>query len=317
MQNQLPASNDSFQTRRIWHGAPHCAFTDLVFFGGRWLCCFRESDSHALGRLGIIRIIESSDGEEWKSSHVFSDSAYDLRDPHFSLPGDGRLMLNMAGRTQVDGEYVDLQSFASFSRDGAEWSDPTAMACDGYWIWQLRWHEGIAYSWARKVVEGLPYAFFRSPDGIRWEPLVQLDGGSETALSFLPDGQLLAFRRHREAALLALSAPPFREWDWQSTGRWAGGPNLFPLSDGRILAGCRFHRADAPREERSYFSLALVDLERRTLRLVIDFPVAQDCGYPGIFEKGSELWVSHYSGTKTDSAIHLSRIPVTAFKGGT
>lgn len=304
-------SNPLVSTRRIWQGAPHCAFTDLVFFAGRWLCCFRESDSHALGILGVIRVLESRDGEDWQSAYVFTDPGYDLRDPHFSEPGDGRLMINFTGRTQVNGVYEDVQSFGAFSSDGITWSQPAALEADGYWIWQIRWQEGIAYSWARKIVEGLPYGFFRSSDGIVWEQIISLEGGNETALTLLPDGRMLAFRRRNDAEI-GVSAPPFENWEWHPQGRYAGGPNLLKLADGRIVAGCRYHRPNTPREEKSYFALSLLDVENLSLQSVVEFQGGQDCGYPGMVEKDGELWVSHYAGSKTDSAIFLSQVPLSA-----
>ena len=100
--------NPILETRKIWEGAPHCAFTDLAYHSGQWLCCFRESDSHALGRLGTIRVLKSTDGQCWTSAFVFSDPALDLRDPHFSQPGDGRLVLNFTGRQQAGGEYLGI-----------------------------------------------------------------------------------------------------------------------------------------------------------------------------------------------------------------
>ncbi len=305
-------STPPVHTRRIWQGAPHCAFTDLVLFEGRWLCCFRESDAHALGRLGVIRILESRDGEAWQSAHVFADPGYDLRDPHFSQPGDGRLMMNFTGRTQVNGLYEDVLSFAAFSRDGVAWSDAVPIEADGYWIWQVRWHEGTAYSWARKIVEGLPYGFFRSADGIHWERLIAMDGGNETAITVLPDGRLMAFRRRNDAEV-GISSAPFLDWEWTPQGRYAGGPGLLVLSSGRVLAGCRYHRPNMPREEKSYFALSLVDLDQLSLLPVIDFQGGRDCGYPGMVEHGGEIWVSHYAGSKTESAIYLSRVPTRLF----
>lgn len=306
-------SEQPVNTRRIWGDGAHCAFTDLVFFDGRWLCCFRESDSHALGILGIIRVIESQDGEDWHSVHVFSDSGFDLRDPHFSRPSDDRLMINFTGRTQVDGRYEDVLSFASFLSADNAWDAPVAMESDGYWIWQIRWHEGVAYTWARKIIEGLPYRFLRSKDGIHWEKLVQLDGGNETSITFLADGRLLAFRRRADAEI-GISSFPYLDWQWHSQQQFVGGPNLLVLSSGEVIAGCRLHRPGVPQEERSYFVINVVDVEKLTFQPVMEFAGGQDCGYPGLVENGGEIWVSHYAGSKTQSAIYLSRVPISAFK---
>jgi hypothetical protein len=305
------ANSPSLQTQKIWDAAPHCAFTDLIFHAGQWLCCFRESDSHALGQLGCIRVLKSPDGTNWTSAHLFSDPAFDLRDPHFSFPGNGRLMLNFSGRQQADGQYLAMESFATFSDDGITWCPPITMAVEGFWVWQVRWHEGLAYTWARKIVEGLPYALFRSSDGIHWDPVVRLASGNETALAVLDDGRILALRRKVDA-MLGISSPPYQTWKWQPIGRFAGGPSLLILADGRIIAGCRYQDPALPEDQNSYFALSLVDAERLTIHPIITFPGGQDCGYPGMVEKDSTLWVSHYSGTKSKAAIYLTKIPINS-----
>ena len=304
--------NPILETRKIWEGAPHCAFTDLAYHSGQWLCCFRESDSHALGRLGTIRVLKSTDGQCWTSAFVFSDPALDLRDPHFSQPGDARLVLNFTGRQQADGKYLGIQSFVTFSADGNAWDPPIAMSTDGYWVWQIRWHAGLAYTWSRKIVEGLPYAFFRSADAIHWEPTIRLESGNETALAVLNDGRLLALRRKNDA-MLGISSPPYQTWEWNQLGRFVGGPNLMVLSDGRVIAGCRYHHPDLPEDQKSYFALSIVSTDQLSMQPVITFPGGQDCGYPGMVEKDSILWVSHYSGTKHDAAIYLTQIPISLF----
>lgn len=50
------------EVRKIWDQATHSAFTDLIRFQDRWLCCFREATTHA-SKDGTIRIIESADGD--------------------------------------------------------------------------------------------------------------------------------------------------------------------------------------------------------------------------------------------------------------
>jgi len=56
------AEPELIEVRKIWDQATHSAFTDLIRFQGRWLCCFREATTHA-SKDGTIRIIESADGD--------------------------------------------------------------------------------------------------------------------------------------------------------------------------------------------------------------------------------------------------------------
>ena len=74
----------------------HNAFTDLIRFRGKWLCCFREATDHASND-GTIRIIASSDGERWSSVGHLTEKGTDLRDPKLSINPQKRLVLIMGG----------------------------------------------------------------------------------------------------------------------------------------------------------------------------------------------------------------------------
>ncbi|MGA1238945.1 MAG: Gfo/Idh/MocA family protein, partial [Limisphaerales bacterium] len=50
------------RSRKIWDGAPHNAFTDLVRHGGRFYCVFREGEGH-VSPGGAVRVLASEDGE--------------------------------------------------------------------------------------------------------------------------------------------------------------------------------------------------------------------------------------------------------------
>lgn len=67
----------------IWNQAPYNAFTDLIFFQDKFFCCFRESNSHAGGESGKIRILVSLDALHWESVALLSEAGHDLRDPKF------------------------------------------------------------------------------------------------------------------------------------------------------------------------------------------------------------------------------------------
>src|SRR4051812_523586 len=59
------------ECRRIWDAAPHNAFTDLVRFKDRWVCVFREGDTHVAPD-GKLRVIESADGKQWAPAALVS-----------------------------------------------------------------------------------------------------------------------------------------------------------------------------------------------------------------------------------------------------
>ena len=78
--------------QKIWDKATHNAFTDLVRFNGKWLCTFREAESHESWSNGIIRIIASDDCDSWESCGEIVEYGVDLRDPKLSVMPNGRLM---------------------------------------------------------------------------------------------------------------------------------------------------------------------------------------------------------------------------------
>ena len=89
--------------KKIWDGAPHNAFTDLIYHQGEWFCAFREADYHSdrptnkapgrekAGRHGEVRVIVSSDGDQWESAGLVAEQGFDLRDPKLSVMPDGRI----------------------------------------------------------------------------------------------------------------------------------------------------------------------------------------------------------------------------------
>ena len=82
---ETPNSNESLgapqivDVQRIWDKAPHNAFTDLIRFNDQWFCVFREGKGH-VSPDGALRIIHSSDGQDWKSAALITMEDGDLRD---------------------------------------------------------------------------------------------------------------------------------------------------------------------------------------------------------------------------------------------
>src|SRR6478736_10074439 len=114
------AEPELLSVRKIWDQGGHNAFTDLIRFQDKWFCSFREADGH-VGGDGKLRILESPDGETWKSAALLAETGIDLRDPKLSITPDGRLMVVAGG--SVYGGTKKLQGGqprVSFSKDGHE-----------------------------------------------------------------------------------------------------------------------------------------------------------------------------------------------------
>src|SRR5215212_10213077 len=70
--------------KKIGDQAPHCAFTDLAFWKGQFVCAFREGRAHVASD-GRIRVLTSPDGERWSPSAVLTLEGFDLRDAGLSV----------------------------------------------------------------------------------------------------------------------------------------------------------------------------------------------------------------------------------------
>jgi hypothetical protein len=91
-----PAADPSLNIEsvtKIWGEALHCAFTDLTYWKGQFICAFREGRAH-VATDGKIRILASKDGESWSPAALVQLDGFDLRDAGLSVTPDGRLMLN-------------------------------------------------------------------------------------------------------------------------------------------------------------------------------------------------------------------------------
>lgn len=305
---------------RIWDAAPHCAFPDLVVFGGRVLLACREGSEH-VSRLGAVRVLTPADGSgaSWRSLARLEVADHDLRDPSFSVTPDGRLMLLAGiGWRAADGESTrdGTGTVASFSADGEHWSAPEVVVPPGRWVWRAAWHAGTAFGFAygggRGEREGeLVVALMCSADGRRWrthvEELLVEAKPSEVALRFAPDGTAWALgRRDGEpnTALLGRSRAPFLEWEWRALDRHLGGPCfLLPSDGGGALAAGRLLDGD----EESTWLLAL-DLEHATLEPLLELPSGGDTSYPGMLWRDDVLWLGYYSSHEEATSVNLARV---------
>ena len=120
--------------RRIWDGAPHNAFTDLVRHRGKFVCVFREGKEH-VSLDGAIRVIGSADGRDWNSLARITLAVPISVIPRFSITPDGRFMIvAAAARNRKPSGEADHQSMVWFSRDARDWGNGQAVADRDFWL---------------------------------------------------------------------------------------------------------------------------------------------------------------------------------------
>ncbi|MEO6808803.1 MAG: sialidase family protein [Isosphaeraceae bacterium] len=312
------AEPELVSVKKIWDQGKHNAFTDLIRWHDTWYCTFRESDAH-VGGDGGLRLLESADGETWKSAAYITEKGVDLRDPKLSITPDGRLMI-VAGGSLYEGTKTlkGRQPRVMFSTDGHKWTDPKPVLTDGEWLWRVTWHGGTAYgvSYGATPPKGKDdksqpnwtLKLFSSTDGVKYDLVKTFDipgRPNETTLRFLPDGEMIALVR-REAdsklAWIGRSKAPYKDWTWTETKHQVGGPNFIQLPDGALWA-----------VGRSYPGGAKTVVARMTLdsyEPVLTLPSGGDTSYAGLAWHDGLLWISYYSSHEGKTSIYLAKVKV-------
>ncbi|MGB2806215.1 MAG: hypothetical protein WBC22_00625, partial [Sedimentisphaerales bacterium] len=314
----VPVTVELVEVAKIWDGAPHSAFTDLARWNERFYCAFREGRGH-VSTDGRIRIIQSKDGSVWESAAFVALEGYDLRDAHLSVTPDGRLMLlgGVAPRKQ-DNQSAPTGTFASFSKDGRDWTKPQIVVEPGRWLWCVTWHKGKAYGVSYAAGERMPYLeLLVSENGTKYEcHVAKLFGEgypTEVTLRFDTDDTCYALvrrdRRGNEAssALLGVSEPDYKKWRWHDLGavfNGFGGPNFIRIPGGHWIGAGRMHDGGV------HTALTYVDVKNGKMTRLLKLPSGRDTSYPGLVWHEGMLYVSYYSGHEGKTSIYLAKLKV-------
>lgn len=292
------------------------AFTDLVFFDAQFFLVYRESDKHAYGRNGIIKIYSSLDGKEWKFIKEFSVDGADLRDPKFSVNGN-KLSVYLHGSVWLNGGVIEFKDFISeWNKLG--WKDPQPVLLDNKkigtakikgneaWPWRVTWYKDVAYTFGYNT-NGI-FDLYESKDGINFvnkggyfEKIGAIP--SESTIRVNKNGDFYCLVRRNEGPSVLLKSTNKGE-KWETIGEIPivsiGGPNFVFYKNGLILSG-----RDNGKAIVGYFNFS-----NNVYHKLLTLPSSGDCGYPGMVIKDNSLWISYYSAheNKTSTAIYLSKI---------
>lgn len=302
---------------RIWDRALHNAFTDLVFFQGRFYCCFREGSQHVHGVNGSVRIIATPDGQNWYSVAQLIEAEVDLRDPKLSVTPDGRLLVLMGGSFYRDQVLIKREPRAAFSDSrGANFTPPQpifieeSIQTENDWLWRVTWHGKKGYGVVYQAQEAEFQAHLvETADGLRYRHLktFALEGQpNETTLRFLKNDRMVALVRREggdKQGMIGSSSPPYSDWTWTKLPVQLGGPNLVVLPDETLLCGTRHHLPD----DETRTLLARVTLEGG-FTPVLTLPSGGDTGYPGLVVKDGLLYISYYSSQEGRANVYLARV---------
>lgn len=296
----------------IWDQAPHCAFTGLTEYKGKYYCCFREATEHipfSMEDYGKIRILESVDGEKWSSVGLVGDKNYDLRDPKLTVTPDNRLMLIYGCSSLEEGVLIFRKTCIrlfeglltteqlSFTKS-QEVSIQGDKILSSYWLWRVVWHEGVAY--------GIAYGANKKPllvksiDGINYKLITTLNiQGNEADIEFLENGRMMIVSRAVSGnGYIGTASFPYTEWSWNDSRYLIHCPDIITLDGQQFVAG------------RGLDGTMLYHVKDCVLEPIYTFPGGGgDNAYPGVIRVGDELWMSYYAGVGNIS-IYFAKIPI-------
>jgi hypothetical protein len=318
LKNLIPPTLLSVQ--KIWDQSGHNSMTDLIRYRDRWYCVCRESDSHARGRDGIIRLLTSEDSLQWLSAGVFIQDGLDLRDPKLSITSTGQLMLLMGGLEIREEKLKKIHSLVAFSNDGFQWSPLQTILEDNEWLWRVTWYKGKAYGASYRLssiedrYQEWHIKLFKSEDGIHFTLITDWDipgYPNETTLRFLPTGEMVALVRREKRlgnkAWLGYSNPPYTEWQWYSTQHYVGGPNFLILPSHQIwVAGRLLLSSPYVVTERTFLGC----IQSQDILPLVILPSGGDCSYPGMVYHEGLIWMTYYSSHEGHASIYLARLAI-------
>lgn len=321
-----PAQPKLLEVRKIWDAGRHNAFTDLIFWGERWYCTFREADAHVGGE-GKLRVLESPDGEKWSSAALIAEQGIDLRDPKLSITPDNRLMIVAGGSVYEGKTLLGRQPRVTFSKDGRTWTPPKRVLTEGEWLWRVTWRGemayGVSYNASARTTPAAQEAaksgqaapgpadwklkLVSSKDGENFTLVTHLDvpgHPNETTLRFLDNSEMLALVRREggdTCGWFGRSQPPYQDWSWTPLKERVGGPNFIVLPGETMWAVCRSYPGGAKTVLSKLNSAGAYEP-------VLTLPSGGDTSYAGLVFRDEKLWVSYYSSHEGKTSIYLARV---------
>ncbi len=306
-------------SEKIWDGAPHSAFTDLIEWDGKLYCAFRIGNDHVPRQAGdegrIQLIVSADDGKTWTDVVTLAEPKIDLRDPRLSVTPDGRLMILFAGSNYDGGSTLKGRDCrVVFGKPDGTFSDQQVIefdsdvAGDVDWLWRVSWGDdgtgyGVVYQ-PDKETWGLHLV--KTRDGVHYDLVKSLDlpgKPNESTIRFDGKRMWIVVRNEARNGHLGQSGPPYTDWQWVDVDRRLGGPNMQRLPDGRWLMSTREY-GDVTRTVYGILP------ETGNFQKLGTLPSAHDTSYPGIVIQGDEVLISYYSGHEGKTSIYLARIPL-------
>ncbi len=323
------ASSD-IKVKKIWDSAEHSAFTDLLKFNKSYYCSFREGSGHVPGTNGLIRILKSSDGENWESHALIAKEGIDLRDPKLSITPDGKIMVIMGGSFYSNGELLGCEPQVSFSdKSGTQFSAPEKVTIDpeivswGNWIWGVTWYKGTGYAIDYQIKSqesrgSTTIYLVKTTDGNNFEKVTKLDldgAPNEATIRFDEKGTMfVVIRREQEnkMGVWAKSEAPYNKWDFKDMNFRLGGPNFVFLDNEKVILGSRAFGSEVNTSlfGSGVYTALFLGTKEGDFEEIVHLPSGGDTSYPGLVLDKDRLLVSYYSSHEGKTSIYIAEIPL-------
>ncbi|MCD6169171.1 MAG: exo-alpha-sialidase, partial [Candidatus Latescibacteria bacterium] len=233
-----------------------------------------------------------------------------------------------------------LQTYASFTSNGATWSAPQPVYEPKMWLWQVEGFKGVYYGTVQNAERR--FRLVRSTDGGNWETVSEIPSNrfksTEAGVSVTEHGMMHVVIRvegNTDMALLARSKPPYKSWDLRGLNYTVHSPVIRPVGDELWVAGraygkrlpCYFISPEALKEKVEALArlderlakpqewhVALWRLVANRLGPIVLLPSRGDNAYPGMVVETGRVLVSYYSqhdvddGPKSKPGEHASEI---------
>jgi hypothetical protein len=313
---------EGVRVQKIWNRAPHNAFTDLARWNDDFYCTFREGTGHVPGKNGkdgTIRLLRSTDGEQWESTALMKKEGFDLRDPKLSVTPEGHLMILMGGSNYDGTRLVDRRPMVAFMKSpSSEVTSCTPLKIDpaisqsNDWLWRVTWHQGTGYGVVYQPGDA-PWGLHlvKTDDGIHYRKVRTFDlpgRPNESTIRFGRDDTMWLVVRNEDdksRGHLGRCDPPYENgWEWEEIDRRLGGPDFIRLPGGTWILGTRSYKKGGPKTTIGQLAT------NGDFTPLFDLPSGGDTSYPGFLVAGDELWMSYYSSHEEKTAIYLAKIPL-------
>jgi hypothetical protein len=303
----------------------HCAFTDITQFNSRLVVVYREAQDH-MSTDGSITIITSNDWEEfsddinqsnWRLLSRVKMAHADLRDPKIYRTSKNKLILLATAKHQD--RTPAHQTYLWRSVNGVQWSEPTAIANAGEWLWRLTQitpnqdnYLGLAYSCNGSSPAYISTYQVNLTDFQlqRYDKPAREDQyPNEHGLCFDQHGTAYCLLRRdaktANSALLGSASPPYQQWQWSDLNERIGGPDCIYYK-GQIIAVVRKYNAELTDAWVEIVKIEGFASLQPSLKTLAKIESEGDCGYPGLTQINDMLYISFYTTERTGCVIKLA-----------